>query len=100
MVSFDVLSLVTNLAFVKTIDIITDGLYDEQINNSIRIPKNIFEKLMLLATQGIFMQSKRLQKQVERIVMGSPFVSTMAKFLHDSFRRENLCGKVYWTTST
>ena len=74
MVSFDVLSLVTNLAFAETIDIITDGLYGEQINNFIRIPKNIFEKLMLLATQGIFVHNERLHKQVERIVMCSPFV--------------------------
>ena len=80
MVSFDVLSLVTNLAFVKTIDIITGGLYDEQINNFIRIPKNVFDKLMLLATQGIFMLNERLHKQVERIVMGSPLEPTMANF--------------------
>ena len=42
MVSFDVVSLFTNVPLVETIDIIINRLYDELNNNSIPIPKDIF----------------------------------------------------------
>ena len=54
MVSFDVVSLFTNVPLVVLIVIIIDRLYDEHNNNSIPILKDIFRKLMLLATKGIF----------------------------------------------
>ena len=69
-------------------------LYDEHNNNSIPIPKDIFKKLLLLATQGIFMHNERFYKQVEGIIMGNPLGPTMGKFLYGSFRRKNFCGKV------
>ena len=80
MVSFDVVSLFTNVPLVETIDIIINRLYDEHNNNSIRIPKDIFKKSMLLATQGNFMQNERFYKQVEGIIMGNPLGPTMANF--------------------
>ena len=52
-VSFDVVSLFANVRLVERIDIIINRLYDEHNNNSIPIPKDIFKKLMLLATPGI-----------------------------------------------
>ena len=54
MVSFDVVSLFTNVPLVVLIVIIIDRLYDKHNNNSIPILKDIFRKLMLLATKGIF----------------------------------------------
>ena len=80
MVSFDVVSLFTNVPLVETIDIIINRLYDENNNNSIPIPKDLFKKLMLLATQGIFMHNERFYKQVEGIIMGNPLGPTMANF--------------------
>ena len=80
MVSFDVISLFTNVPLVETIDIIINRLYDEHNNNSIPIPKDIFKKLVLLATQGIFMHNERFYKQVEGIIMGNPLGPTMANF--------------------
>ena len=65
---------------VETIDIIINRLYDEHNNNSIPIPKDIFKKLMLLATQGIFMHNERFYKQVEGIIMGNQLGPTMANF--------------------
>ena len=50
MVSFDVVLLFTNVPLIETIDMIINQLYDEHNNNSIPIPKDIFKKLMLLAT--------------------------------------------------
>ena len=72
MVSFDVLSLFTNVPLVETIDTIIDRLYDEHNNNSIPISKDIFKKLMLLATQAIFIQNEWFYIQVEGIIMGNP----------------------------
>ena len=79
-VSFDVVSLFTNVPLVETIDIIINRLYDEHNNNSIPIPKDIFKKLMLLATQRIFMHNERFYKQVEGIIMGNPLGPTTANF--------------------
>ena len=80
MVSFDVALLFTNVPLVETIDIIINRLYDEHNNNSIPIPKDIFKKLMLLTTQGIFMHNKRFYKQVDEIIMGNPLGPTRANF--------------------
>ena len=80
MVSFNVVSLFTNVPLVEIIDIIINRLYDKHNNNSLPIPKNNFKKLMLLATQGIFMHNKRFYKQVKGIIMGNPLGSTMANF--------------------
>ena len=79
-VSFDVVSLFTNVPLVETVDRIINRLYDEHNNNSIPIPKDIFKKLMLLATQGIFMHNERFYKQVKGIIMGNPLGPTMANF--------------------
>ena len=80
MVSFDVVSLFTNVPLAETIDIIIKRFNDEHNNNSIPIPKDIFKKLMLLATQGIFMHNERFYRQVEGIIMGNPLGPTMANF--------------------
>ena len=59
---------------------ILTSLAGRLFNNSIPIPKDIFKKLMLLATQGIFMHNERFYKQVEGIIMGNPLGPTMANF--------------------
>ena len=89
MVSFDVVSLFTNVPLVETIDIIINRLYDEHNNNSIPITKDIFKKLMLLAAQGIFMHNKRFYKQVEGIIMGNPLGPTMANFFMAHLEEKN-----------
>ena len=73
-------SLFKNVHLVETIDIIINQLYDEYNDNSIWIPKDIFKKIMLLATQGIFMHNERFYKQAEGIIMGNPLGPTMANF--------------------
>ena len=64
----------------QLIYITNNRLYDEHNNNSIPIPKDIFKKLMLLATQGVFMHNEQFYKQVEGIIMGNPSRLTMANF--------------------
>ena len=58
MVSFDVVSLFTNVPLKETIDIIANYIYDE--NHNLPIPpfgKLIFKRMMRLATGGIFMHT-------------------------------------------
>ena len=63
-------------------------------HNSIPIPKDIFKKLMLFATQGILMHYERFYKQVEGIIMGNPLGPTMANFFM-AHLEEKLAGKSY-----
>jgi len=44
---------------------------------AIPIPKDIFKKLILLSTQGIF------NKQIDGCIMGSPLRPTLANFFMD-----------------
>ena len=94
MVSFDVVSLFTNVSLVETIDVIISRLCDECNNNySIPIPKDIFKKLMLLFIQNFFMHNERFYKQVEGIIMGNLLELTMARFFMSHLEKK-ICGKV------
>ena len=81
MVSFDVVSLFTNVPLSETIDIIANYIYDHKHN--LKIPpfkKLIFKRMMTLATGGIFMYKDKLYKQVDGVAMGGPLGPTLANF--------------------
>ena len=59
MVSFDVVSLFTNVPLPEAIDIIINYLYEEN-KNIMPIGRKVFRKLMFMATQGIFMFNEKL----------------------------------------
>ena len=59
MVSFDVVLLFANVLLVETIDIIISQLHNKRYINSIPIPKDIFKKLMLFASQEIFLHNEQ-----------------------------------------
>ena len=70
LVSFDVKSLFTNLPLEETIDIIANTIYADDTNIlPIPISKEVFKKLMFMATQGIFMYNDKLYKQVDGVTM-------------------------------
>ena len=70
LVSFDVKSLFTNAPLEKTIDIIANTIYADDTNIlPIPISKEVFKKLMIMATQGIFMYNDKLYKQVDGVTM-------------------------------
>ena len=82
-VSFDVVSLYTNIPLLETIEIISESVYDE---NSVIVPpfpKLIFKKLLTIATQGMFMYNDKLYKQIDGVAMGSPLGPSLANFSWD-----------------
>ena len=52
MISFDVVSLFTNVPLQKTIDIILRKVYTEKLIKT-KIPRNKMKELLLLCTQGV-----------------------------------------------
>ena len=80
MVSFDVKSLFTNIPLTETINIITEVIYKQGAKYTPNFPKVIFKKLLLFATDGMFMYNNKLYKQVDGVAMGSPLGSSLANF--------------------
>ena len=80
MVSFDAVSLFTNVPLAETIELIMDRMYDDDNCNAVPVNKVVFRKLMFMATQGLFMYDNKLYKQVDGVTMGSPFGPTLANF--------------------
>ena len=78
MISFDVVSLFTNVPLSKTIDIILRKIYDEkQIQTKIR--RENMKELLLLCTKGVpFSFNGNLYKQIDGVMMGSPLGALFA----------------------
>ena len=68
MVSFDVLSLFTNVPLPETIENISNYLHEED-KNIMPFEKKVFRKLMFIATQGLFMFNVKLYKQIDGVTM-------------------------------
>ena len=79
-VSFDVVSLYTNIPLLETIKIISDTIYSDISCKVPPFPKLIFEKLLTIATQGMFMYNGILYKQTDGVAMGSPLGPSLANF--------------------
>ena len=77
-ISFDVVSLFTNVPLRKTIDIILRKVYDDKLIDT-KIPKKNMEKLLLLCTQGTpFTFNGKMYVQVDGVMMGSPLGALFA----------------------
>ena len=73
LVSLDVSPLFTNVSLKETIQIIADTIYsDHQNPNQPILEKEIFIKLLQLATKGIFMHKDKFYQQHDGISMGFP----------------------------
>ena len=79
LVSFDVKSLFTNVPLSQMIDIIANYIFSSDRNDH-PIIKEVFMKLMHLATECMFLFKDELYKQVDGIGMGSLLGCTMANF--------------------
>ena len=79
-VSFDVVSLFTNVPLKETINIIADYLYPEVGDSCMPFPKKSFVKLMTIATGGLFLHQEDFFTQTDGVAMGNPLGPTLANF--------------------
>ena len=89
-VSFDVVSLFTNIPLIETINIIANSLYDINSKKTPPFPKPAFIKLLTLASQGIFMYKDKIYKQTDGVAMGSPLGPSLANFFLGHLERDKI----------
>ena len=80
LLSFDVVSVFTNIPLHETIELIANYFYSDESKTTPPFSKIIFKKLLLLSTGGLFMYKDRLFKQIDGVTMGSPLGPSLANF--------------------
>ena len=94
-VSFDVVSLYTNIPLLETIQIIADSIYDASSVKKPPFPKASFIKLLTIATQGIFMYKDKIYKQTDGVAMGSPLGPSLANFFLGFLEKRDIDRSLY-----
>ena len=79
-ISFDVVSLFTNIPLSQTIGIVADYLYAETNNSKPKMPRESLVSLLECATGGIFSHRGQLYQQTDGVSMGNPLAPTLANF--------------------
>ena len=73
MVSFDVVSLYTNIPVMEAIDVCTDLLYAQSVDKIPKVDKETFKKLAMLASCNVIMATHDgFYYQTDGLAMGSP----------------------------
>ena len=72
LVSFDVVSLFTNILLNETIELIANHVFSDKNDQKPLFEKHIFIKLLHLACQGLFLHKDNLYQQIDGVAMGSP----------------------------
>ena len=88
LISFDVVSLFTNVPLKETINLIADRIYKS--SSKPPFEKKVFIELMQLATSGLFLYKDKLFRQVDGVTMGSPLGPTLANFCLALFEEQLL----------
>ena len=91
MISFDIVFLFTNMPLEETVDMISNYMYKENNPSPPAFEKDVFIKLMCLATQGLLLYKDTLYKQIDGITMGCPLGPTLANFFMDHMENQLLC---------
>ena len=87
MVSFDVVSLFTNVPLDETIDIIIKRIYDKKEINT-DIPKKEMRELLYLCTKNAhFTLNNKTYLQVDGVAMGSPLGPVLANIFMAELER-------------
>ena len=94
-VSFDVVSLYTNIPLIETIDIIANALYAPTSFKVPPFPKKSFIKLLTIATQGIFMYKDKTYKRTDGVAMGSPLGPSLANFFLGYLENKNIVNSIH-----
>jgi hypothetical protein len=79
-ISFDIVSLFTNVPLQLTLDLISDELYNTVRMEKPPMPKQSFLELLRAATGGIFSHRDQLFQQSDGVSMGNPLAPTLANF--------------------
>ena len=77
LISFDVVSLFTNVPLKEVIDLACDKVYSSN-NTKPPYSKDTFKKLLQFATGGIFSFNNILYRQSDGLSMGSPLAPTLS----------------------
>ena len=99
LVSFDVVSLFTNIPLDETISICDDFLYHGPSTIAFPFPEEVFIKLMGIATKSVsFSFNEIMYRQIEGVSMGSSLGPILANiFLLDS--KKDICLKGFLNPS-
>lgn len=76
LISYDIVSLFTNIPLEETIQITCDYVFNNQ--NHPPCNKEEFAQLLRIATSGVFTFNNTLYQQVDGVMMGSPLGPTLA----------------------
>ena len=89
--SFDVVSLFTNVPLSETIELIINRLYADGNPYAIPFDKDVFRKLMFMATQGLFMYKDKLYTQIDGVTIGLVSRAYIGQFFLRLFGGEIAC---------
>ena len=78
MVSYDVVSLFTNVPLEETIDIILNYVYAPGSPITPPFERVVFRKMLLICSQSYFMYKDVLYQQINGVSMGGPLAPTLA----------------------
>ena len=78
MVSFDVVSLFTNVPLDDAINTACEYVYSDESPSKPTYDKRHFHRLLKFATSGEFMYREKLYKQIDGVAKGSPLGPTLA----------------------
>ena len=79
-ISYDVVSLFTNVPLDLTISIVADELYADDNINKPPMPKKSFVLLLRDATGGMFQHRQEVYQHCDGVSMGNPLAPTLANF--------------------
>ena len=75
----------------ETINMISNNIYKENNPSPPAFEKDVFVKLMRLATQGLFLYKDTLHNQIDGVTMGCPLGPTLANFFMAHMENQLLC---------
>ena len=87
MVSYDVVSLFTNVPLAETIQLVADYVYKDKSRKH-SFSKTVFINMLQKATGGMFLYKDQLYRQVDGVAMGSPLGPTLANFFLGHIEKE------------
>ena len=77
--SFDIVSLFTNVPLAETIEIVANSICEQQ-SIAQSMPKSSLISLLKRATSGVFTHRNELYTQTDGVAMGNPLAPTLANF--------------------